>query len=367
MKPFLWTNRCPGIRLLLTCCLLLPLVACKDEIPDSQRWQATATRQIVEDHRTFARLAQKQRDQAESFCASPGAQGLKKIQARWRDTMNAWQRLQWVRFGPITRDNDDWKLQFWPDKKNILQRKVQDILDGTDPITTESLARASVMVQGLSAQELLLFDPAFATVERFSGRQCDLLLANTRLTARVVKRLAQQWEDPQWLRDWFNPNPRPGVTAAQIRNSELLDAMLTQVERIKRDKLGEPLGLKTRDKKPNGYFAESWRSQHSLVNIRHNLQALQQLASPSEGYGLFLLLKEKQQDTVAEELIIRLDNVDLALQQIHGPLQDAVTDVAQQDALQSSYRSVGELASFIKQKLAPALGLTLGFNASDGD
>lgn len=348
-------------------CLLLALSACKDDIPEAQRWQVTATRQIVDDHQTFARLAQKQREQAESFCASPGAHGLKKMQMRWQDSMDAWQRLQWVRFGPITRDNDDWKLQFWPDKKNVLQRKVQEILNGADPITAESLSRASVMVQGLSAQELLLFDPAFAELERFKGRQCDLLLANTRLTARVVKRLAEQWQDKDWLQEWFHPAPRPGVTAAQIRNGELLDAMLTQVEKIKLDKLGEPLGLKTRDKKPNGYFAESWRSQHSLANIRHNLQALQQLASPAEGYGLFLLLKDKQQDAVAEELIIRLDNVELALQQIQLPLREAVADASQQAALQASHRSVGELASFIKQKLAPALGLTLGFNSSDGD
>lgn len=349
--------------------LLLLLSGCRDDMTPDQRWVATATRQIVEHHQALARLTEKQHEQAMSFCANPSAPALEKMQQRWRDSMGAWQQLQWVRFGPISENNLDWKLQFWPDKKNILQRKVQGILDGGEPITPESLAKASVVVQGFSAQELLLFDAAFAVPEQFhQSRQCALLLASTRLTADVAQRLDDHWQDKIWLKRWLQPQATVAdQTAAASRGGEVLDALLAQVERIKLDKLGEPLGLKTRDKKPNGYFAEAWRSQHSLANIQHNLAAVQALITPEKGYGLFQYLKDRQQPALADELVIRIDNVHLALQQISPPLRQAVMDDERRKAVEACARSVGELASFLKQQVAPALGLSLGFNANDGD
>ena len=344
------------------------LASCKQDLSADQRWLETATRQIVQDHRELAELTAKQHEQAQSFCRAPSEAGLAKMQERWRKSMAAWQRLQWLRLGPITHDNDDWKLQFWPDKKNILQRKIQVILDGTDPVTADTLSHASVVVQGFSAQELLLFDAGFASVEKFQSRQCDLIMASTALTAKVAGRLADAWQDKSWLQTWFSPAvTHEGVTPAQTRDGELLDALLAQSEKIKAAKLGEPMGLKTRDKKPNGYFSESWRSQNSLANIHSNLAAFQQLATPKQGYGLFQYLKDKKHDDIAEQLVIHLDNVLLAMQQIQLPLSQAVMDPSQQDALQASVRSLGELETFLKKQLAPALELSLGFNSNDGD
>ncbi|MEZ5506731.1 MAG: hypothetical protein R3F38_12480 [Gammaproteobacteria bacterium] len=65
--------------------------------------------------------------------------------------------------------------------------------------------------------------------------------------------------------------------------------------------------------------------------------------------------------------MIRFDNLQLALQQIQQPLNAAVMDDNQRQAVQTVVRNVGELASFLKQRVAPSLGLALGFNANDGD
>lgn len=354
--------------LLLLSIALLSLTACKDDMTPEQRWLATTTEQIQRGYQQLSAQTHAQQQAADAFCQQPDAPGLQTMQAAWRESMAAWQHIQWLRIGPIAQDNDDWKLQFWPDKKNILQRKMQDILDGNEPVSVDSLAHASVVVQGFSAQELLLFDPQFATVEKFAGRQCDLLRASTTLTARVGQKLADAWQDETWLERWVTPvATQAGLAPAQIRNGEILDALLAQIERIKNDKLGEPMGLKTRDKKPNGYFAESWRSENSLANLQNNLLAVQQMVRPKQGYGLFQYLKDSQYQAVADELVIKLDNAQQALQQIKPPLTSAVTDAAQQAALQNAHKALGDLATFCKQKLAPALGLTLGFNSNDGD
>lgn len=356
------------MQLLLLIVALLSLVACNDDMTPGQRWLATTTEQIQRGYQQLSAQTHAQQQAADAFCQHPDVQGLQTMQAAWRESMAAWQQIQWLRIGPIAQDNDDWKLQFWPDKKNILQRKMQDILDGSEPVSADSLVHASVVVQGFSAQELLLFDPQFAAVEKFAGRQCDLLRASTTLTAQVGQKLADAWQDETWLKRWVAPAAtQVGLAPAHVRNGEILDALLAQIERIKNDKLGEPMGLKTRDKKPNGYFAESWRSENSLANLQNNLLAVQQLIRPAQGYGLFQYLKDSQQQALADEMVIKLDNAQQALQQIRPPLTSAVTDAAQQPALQNAHRALGELATFCKQKLAPALGLTLGFNSNDGD
>lgn len=357
-------------RLFILTCLLLPLFACKDDMTPEQRWLAFTTEQIMQGYADLADQASELEHTAADFCQQPDSAGLQKTQDAWRAAMASWQRMQWLRLGPITQENDDWKLQFWPDKKNILQRKAQELLDRNEIITADSLAHASVVVQGFSAQELLLFDPQFANPEHFSApsRQCELLRAATERTAIVTDKLAASWQDTSWLERWATPAvSNPALAPAQVRNGELIDALLAQVERMKTDKLGEPMGLKNRDRKPNGYFAESWRSDNSLANLHNNLMVLQRLTRPEKGYGLFLYLKEKNQQAVADELVIRIDNAQLALRQIQPTLVSAVTQPDQQAALQTAYRTLGELASFIKQPLAPALGLTLGFNSNDGD
>lgn len=330
-------------RLLLACSLFLWLTGCKDELPADQRWQATVTEQIVAGYTELSRLAEKQDSQVESFCAAPTDTGLGKMQNRWRQTMDAWQRLQWVQFGPAQAARD--RLQYWPEQTaDHLRQTLHHLLDGHHAITADSLTRADPALQGLSAQELLVFGSTQADTkidpEMFKGRPCDLLRANARLTARHSQQLAAQWQEKDWLLDWFVPPPQEGKTAGQLRNAQLLDALTAHVDSIVRIKLNQ---------------AESWRSQHSLANIQQNLLSLQQLTSPDKGYGLFLFLKDRQQKDRAEALVIKLDNVHLALQQIKPPLAGALQQEDQQSAIEACRQSLRELADFLRTEVAPAL------------
>lgn len=346
-------------RLLLGIILVVGilLASCKQDVGEGQRWQASITRTVVADYRQLARLAQKQRSQAESFCAAPSAAGLQKLQNRWRDTMSVWQRLQWVRFGPAIQTDLHDRLQFWPERDSAVLREVQAVLQRPGTITQQGLEQASVALQGLSTQELLLFDSEFAQLERFRGSQCELLRASTRLTAKNAKRLSQAWQDKQWLDQWFHAAPHPDTRVAQVRNRQLLVALLAQVEMLRDDKLGAPMGLTIQE--ADGNRAESWRSRHSLVNLQQNLKALQHAVSPDRGYGLFLFLKDQQQEALAEELVIAVDNLHLALQQVQGPLRDAVADPEQRAALQVAYDSADTLAQLLRHQVAPALNISL--------
>ncbi|MEZ5506733.1 MAG: hypothetical protein R3F38_12490 [Gammaproteobacteria bacterium] len=87
-------------------------------------------------------------------------------------------------FGPITDNNLDWKLQFWPDKKNILQRKCRRCWKVVNPFRPRLWRRQVWLCRALGAQEWLLFDEAFASAQAFSpATSAKLLIASSQLTA----------------------------------------------------------------------------------------------------------------------------------------------------------------------------------------
>ena len=65
---------------------------------------------------------------------------LKRYRAQWKNTMQAWQRIQWVNFGPITENSREWQIQFWPDRNNIVGQKIKFLLE-QDGIDTADLDR----------------------------------------------------------------------------------------------------------------------------------------------------------------------------------------------------------------------------------
>jgi predicted lipoprotein len=69
-------------------------------------------------------------------------------------------------------------VQFWPDKKNLVGRQVEQLVNGDKPVDAAALGKSSVVVRGLSAYEYILFDskPDVASAEQ-KARYCPLLVA----------------------------------------------------------------------------------------------------------------------------------------------------------------------------------------------
>ena len=356
-----------ALRILLLTMLWLFLGSCDRTSPE-QKWVSALSQRIDTAYAVLQRNSQALVTSTEAFCNQ--SSDITNPQQQWRKTMSAWQDVQWVGFGPIVDTNDDWKIQFWPDKKNIVARKINKILSETDSITETDVANASVVVQGLSAVELLLFDEPYATQfgdSSLGAKQCQLLVAISQNLSSNTDKILQKWRDPQYQASWMATvnEVQDGVHANAV--SDAVGAMLTQMERVKTDKLGGPLGYKNRNRQPNGYFSEGWRSNSSLDNIKTNLLTMQGLMENDDAYDLRKLLESKGNGVIADEFKSRVNDALSLLATIDKPLREAVMDVAYRPQLEELYQSIGELNTLIKTKLTVALGINLGFNSNDGD
>lgn len=354
-----------GLVLVIT----LAVVSACDSTPPEAKWVAAVSKRIGSDYQALLKESETLASSTATFCEQPV--DLSPARTQWLRTMDAWQQVQWVRFGPILENNDDWKIQFWPDKKNIVARKVGQLLEREQAIDAATLDKASVVVQGLTALELLLFDDNFS--QRYgentpqAEKQCQLLRVTSEYLVTTVNRISEGWQDDDFQSRWL-ATATTGSDSTQVdAESQIVAAMLSQMEKVKLDKLGGPLGYKNRNRQPNGYFAESWRSHSSLANIQANLLALARVIDAQDGYDLRRLLAHHGAAPLADQIQAQVNKCLSLLSDIDKPLSEAVMDSAYKPRLDALHQAVGELNSLLKSGLATALQIKLGFNSNDGD
>lgn len=360
-------------RLSMVCCLMACLSACSPSPAPENNWLHAMAYRITQGYADLNRQSAELATESQAFCDSNpenSAERLSKVRLKWLSTMGAWQKIQWVQFGPVTHNNAGWSIQFWPDKKNLLARKMTQYGKNTQEIAAESIAGASVVIQGISAMELLLFDGDFAAQNAWMDfkKQCQLQLAVARHLQQTTQKLAMAWEEGGYAEQWLTHNNELEEQGQLVEaEGEIFDALLGQMERVKMDKLGGPLGYKNRNKVANGYFSESWRSQSSLNNIRANIDAFAQALNDPDYYDLSKKLIDAGHTDLANQLLELTVTVQNSADSLTQPLSQMVNSEEGKIEVDKLYQQVGDLNSLLKNQVAPALGIVLGFNSNDGD
>jgi predicted lipoprotein len=321
-------------------------------------------------------------EDATAFCDAPSAERLRAAQAAWRSAMAAWIAASVPQFGPIREDNRNLRVEFWPDANNNVPRSVEQLLASGETISADLIASRSVAAQGLPALEQLLFDPDADPLAPFldtaSGRRrCDAvgaIAANLRAIATDVE---AAWRPNRggYATELARSGAEGGAFASRgAAIEEVVNSMITVVERTKNDRLGKPLALLDGGT-PVLARAESHRSRTSLVNVLHALEALRRLylggeiggegAEEDFGFDDFLRLGgEASLDGEIERLF------DLAIaraRSLPASLSEIVADPAKNADVSQLYSEVTQLTQLIKNDLSEATGVVVGFNENDGD
>ena len=114
------------------------------------------------------------------------------------------------------------------------------------------------------------------------------------------------------------------------------------------------------------HLAESRSSGRSTRNAVGNLEALQALYLGEGGPGLAALAGVA--DARLDRLLRKAFRLTLeAARSIEGPLENAATDPAARAKAERLTTRVRALRQIVRDRLAPALGFPVGFNALDGD
>jgi uncharacterized protein len=366
--------------------LTLTLVACTPSTPPAQQLlDSVGQRVILPFHQQFEASATKLQQSSDAFCRQPDATQWSNVQAHWLSAMTDWQAVRLIQFGPIITDNQHWKIQFWPDKHNLIRKKINALLNSSDDITVERIEKASVVVQGLSALEFLLFDQDGGQRSLYSKpkgdtRRCQLLMAVSAHTQQVAAHLNAEWQPTG--SHYLATLIQPGEKNTEYPNHEaalaaLVDTLVASLESAKRDQLATPMGYRDKagkpvKRKPRPYLAQAWRSRQSIVLLQANIQAARQLfnggiSASEKNYGFKHYLNHQiSTQALAGKIDNQFTRIINQLDAMEPSLFDAVANQPTPQ-IHQVYEDVAQLVKLVKNQLPPAMGVTLGFNANDGD
>ena len=357
----------------LSAALVATALAACSPAPEQRLLEDTAKASLMPAYRDFADTATQLAAATQRFCAAPSQQALDASRELWRNSAVAWSGLQVKHFGPVTVDNVSWKVQFWPDRKNLVARKMEAFLQSGTSIDAQSIADASVVIQGLNALEYLLFDAKAGQLSRYQGddtRRCAALQAVASHQQQVSRELYQSWlpEHGDYLGTFTQPGEgNLSFPDSQLAVATLIESLVEGAELVSRDRLSRPMGS---DRKPaiaQPYMLEWWRSGFSAESILGSLNAMQRLYLADKLYGLDDYLRDRGQRALADNISAAFEKCITAAQDLDGSLFEQLSSGADTGKAQALLAEVQALLVMLKDELPAALDITLSFNGSDGD
>jgi predicted lipoprotein len=302
-----------------------------------------------------------------ALCAAPSADALAAAQDGFRATVVAFSRIEFVRIGPLRVGDRYERLLFWPDRKGIALRQVQGALAEEDPTAAspETLKEKSVAMQGLVGLEYLLFGTGSTDLAAGAEYRCNYASASSSLIAGLADTLSAEWHDdsPSGPKAALtDPKPDAEEYRTELEAQERLASTLIHGTETIRDQRIMPI-LGTAQGSPQPRSALFWRSNMTVPALAANFDGLHDFflaARYPEAVGV-------QNAWVANGAIFEFENAARAAAAITDPIETAVTDPEQFDALKYMSIITGSLDHLLGENLAAMLGLAVGFSALDGD
>lgn len=350
-----------------TVLLFLSLLLSCGAAAQSENWAAinlaVVDDQLIPLYQRLAETGTALGGAGERFCDSGLAQDYRTFVAAYHKSMDAWQAIQHIEFGPITYINWYYRIQYWPDDKGTGPRQLSALLAGRDDsiFSVDNFPRQSVGVQGFPALERLLFeDNALAMLQEdaFRCRFAQVISANI---AGMSVGVHQRWVE-EFRATVMNPEDSGFFEDSKDLSISLMRALVQSLPRLKRQKLEPVLGEnreRSRLKK-----AESWRAERSLRNIRINVDSLYALFNGSEGAAMPLkaVLADDKIEAVNAEFGWLKETLAVMPDGFEAVLQD-----------QERYRQLQELSErlitldHLLEAAVQDTELYLGFSGLDGD
>ncbi|MCF7201920.1 imelysin family protein [Pseudomonas oligotrophica] len=341
----------------------LLLTACTPADPLAGTSKALTDRVLLPAYANWAEQNRQLASSASAYCA--GEQPLEQARQAFVQAQTAWAALQPLLIGPLGEGNTAWQVQFWPDKKNLVARQVNRLLDDKPQLGRADLDQASVVVQGLSAYEYVLFDPQLDMAERATqARYCPLLVAIGEHQQQLSARILEQWQAKDGMAAQLQAFPSSRYAEPREAIAELLRVQVNGLDGLKK-KLGAPLGRQTKGH-PQPFQAEGWRSATTLASLDAATASAERLWQGGERDGLRALLGDDQR-ALAERIDQGYAGLRQGIAALERPFAELLADQAGRAQLAALYKQLDDLHRLHQGELARALGVQIGFNAHDGD
>ncbi|MEM7217438.1 MAG: imelysin family protein [Pseudomonadota bacterium] len=339
-----------------------PLGAVQDNATEQRRlYEVVADLLLTPDHAGFAMAAAALADSMAALCADPATATTADTQTAWADAMSAWQRIQWLRTGPVEQDNRRLRIQFFPDENDAVTNGIDNLLADTTPVDEARISNINVGAQGLPALEYLLFELGGFDDGITAPRRCEVGEAVTANLVTMANELDEEWRTGGTNReDFINGGGRfidgDGVLI------EILESFAVQAEFMADRKMGDAIRTGLADR------LESFRSATSGDALVTNLQVFSTLLDDTvdDTYRLNDYLERVHSaGSVTAELSTQVDTALSAAEALGVTFEDILNGVENGD-LEPIRQALQRLADAVEDAAISA-GVTIGFNNLDGD
>jgi uncharacterized protein len=262
---------------------------------------------------------------------------------------DAWLPIADLRLGPS--EAAPLTIAFWPDERSRGARTLAGLIAAGDPALSDpaGFAQQSAAARGFFALDLMLGDAEFAYGTGDPG--CALVATLTADLASQAQALAEGWGE--WeiiLRDPGTPGNVTYLTLDEARGA-IFTQIITSLTLTTDTRLARPLG--TFDA-PHPARAEGWRTGRPLANTLGTVRAAHAMATLLAGAPLPL------SDTA-------LSQIERAAAAITDPSFQDIADPAARLKLEILSQRISALREALEHELTAQFGVSLGFNATDGD
>ncbi|WDR04138.1 imelysin family protein [Devosia algicola] len=301
----------------------------------------------------------------DGLCAAPSTPNLDGAKLAFADVVDAYSRVEFFKIGPLGQDNRAERIFFWPDRKGIGLRQVQQLLAEHDAAATtpEGLASKSVAVQGLGALEYALYGTGSDALNDNDGSfRCQFGLAIAKNMAGIGADLVADWMAPDGIASHLMA---PREDYADYRTEiealeELVGIMSHGMEAIRDTRLLPFIG---REGSAKPKLAPFWRSGLTMAAVQANIEGLQKLFDQSQIADAVgptdMGLKASTE--------FEFSNAFRATDLVTSPIDEAATTPKQLSALNYLVIVTQSLQTLFGEQLSAALSLSVGFSALDGD
>ena len=330
-------------------------------------------RQVIEQHirpgyAKLVKAAQKFDAAATTFCDGAPDLPIGPVKEAFANLVLSWSRIEHIRFGPVMEERRHARMLYWPDRKGLGRRQVLKALKQSDASVLDpaKLEAKSVALQGLGALEMLLYGKGagdFAKPGAARQFRCGYVRAIAANLVSIAKDLKSEWQDGQLHPTIFlTPGPNnPSYLDDREVTLEIAKAFLVGLERLRDVKIAGPLGL--RPKTAVRTRAAFDGSMLSTQAIAANLEGLNSLYEKS---GMFERI-EAHEPGMGKSILTELNQALTHLKSVSVPMSKVPVNRDAEDRFLAVGFPLKNARNQATRTLAEAAGLSLGFNALDGD
>jgi len=310
----------------------------------------------------YSQLAARSADFAAAATAlttTPSPETLADAQQAWKEMLLAWRRTQAFAHGPVSDLGVYGRIQFWPTRRQSVDR----VLRAPRPIDDAYVQELGAHAVGLSALEILLFDTrqdAAARLAAFSGpqgeRQRKYFLALVQELLRQTRQVESAWKGSRGFAANF-------AGGGQDTLNLLVNDLLNAIEVGAQGRLLLAID-KRLEQHARSELVEGGPSGTSQAGVLALLAGARAVFAGADGVGIDDYLQQLR-PPVARRIDAQFQRAIDAVKAIAGPLEDSADGVER--AVRRAHDECRALEIMMKTEVASTLGVTLTFKSTDGD